>query len=653
MAIFLGRYIYKKIKERQQASRPNNAFTEDSEGSVPSLLSNKPNNNEGPFAAKNSQEGIQTLDRSNASEPASVPPSKPSQAAARSAFWFKIKLIVALLIPVFLETLDYTVVATAQSHIASVFNALDLQSYIGTSYLLSATVFLPLFASVADIFGRYTGLQISLFFFLLGSALSTGAVNMAMVLVGRGIAGIGAAGLLTIVRTILSDSSSLDDNNWQTSILFVLYAIGYICGPVFGGLLVQVSFRWVFAINLPATVVAMVLCFILLRGKVKAGQPCKRLPTSFEEKESFLHKILRIDWVGTFLFVVGGILILLALNWGSTSSWRLPKVIASWVIGGLLILACLCWEYLLEQQLLRSSPSKWTILCCDPMLPLEIFRSYNVCAVMYGCYVSGLVMLVMFYFVAIFMTVVTGLSPAKAGVQLIYFAPGMGAGSLISISLIKNLRQPKYPIILGSIIIPISLGLIAMAMGANNQGQVNGFMVMAGGGVGLTAGSLAIHARFSQPTHRVAIVNAMTLFFRSLGGTVGLAQCAAVMNAKVKQYISAQIRNGALSGPDLAALAQADTSQSLNSLQSLSALPPDVQNVIREAFRNGVRWAFISLLPWCCLSFFLLLFLSKITDQDRERDAAHAEQEREAYARAESISDPALDEKRTRQGTAK
>lgn len=79
------------------------------------------------------------------------------------------------------------------------FNTLFVRtSYIGTSYLLASTVFLPLFASIADIYGRHFGLQLSLLFFLVGSAVSTGAVNMPMILAGRGIAGIGAAGLLTV-----------------------------------------------------------------------------------------------------------------------------------------------------------------------------------------------------------------------------------------------------------------------------------------------------------------------------------------------------------------------------------------------------------------------------------------------------------------------
>ncbi|KAH0836911.1 major facilitator superfamily domain-containing protein [Lanmaoa asiatica] len=440
------------------------------------------------------------------------------QAAASSTFWFKVRLLAALLLPVFLETLDYTskvpvrfmtltvtlkvplVVATAQPRIASVFNALSLQRHGLLAFFHRVSSLSS--PQLADVFGRYSGLQLSLLFFLVGSAISTGAVNMAMMLIGRGIAGIGAAGLLTIVRTILSDSRSLDDNNWQTTILFLLYSIGFAIGPLIGGYLVAVSFRWVFAINLPICVVSIVLCHLLLRKKVKGGQPSGRLVENYAGQETFFHKLLRIDWIGTFLFIAGGILVLLALNWGSTDSWSSVRVILSWVLGPLLIITCLLWEHVLERQLLRITPSRHKALNCDPMLPLEIFRSYNVCVVMYGSFVSGMVMLVMFYFVSIFMTIVVGKNPAEAGIQLVYFAPGVGAGSLVSIRMIQKLRQPKYPILLGSLILPISLGLMEWAM----------------------------------------------------GGTVGLAQCSTVVNAKIDDYLKDLVASGSLTGPAAAAV---------------------------------------------------------------------------------------------------
>lgn len=555
-----------------------------------------------------------------ANEVAEAPPKQPG-------FWktFDWKLMLALLFPVTLETLDYTVVATAQSHIASVFNALDLQSWIGTSYLLTSTVFLPFFAAVADVYGRHFGLQISLLFFLVGSALSTGATNIIMVLAGRGIAGVGAAGLLTIVRTILSDTTSLNANNLQQSTMFLLYAVGFSIGPVIGGFLVAASFRWVFAINLPCTVLAMLFCFLFLRNRVRGGSSSDELPQG-SRSDTRISRLAYIDWIATFLFISSGILILLAFNWGPGDNWKSARTIASLVIGALLFVLCMVWEIILEKKR-HSQTGVSGVFRARPMIPLEMFTSLDMCIVQYGAFVSGIVMFVMFYFVAIFMTVVTGLPSSQAGVQLLYFAPGLGVGSLLSIRLIKRLRQPIYPIVLGSVVMTVGLGLIQMAMENNVQGQVDGFMAMCGVGVGLTAGPLVVQARFIKPDH-IAISNAMLLFFRAFGGTVGLAQCFTIMNSKVDSYISEALTNGTISGADLAVLAGLYESGGLSSIQSLDGLPNDVQAVIRDAFRNAVRWSFVSLIPWVGLATLSSLFLTKIEDTDLNGKTAQSDKEK-------------------------
>ncbi|KIK69465.1 hypothetical protein GYMLUDRAFT_648710 [Collybiopsis luxurians FD-317 M1] len=533
------------------------------------------------------------------------------------------RLAAALAIPIFLETLDYTVVATAQTDIASAFNRLDLQSYIGTLYLLTSTAFLPLFASIADIYGRHFAMQLSLVFFLFGSALSTGARNMQMMLAGRAVAGIGAAGLLTVVRVILSDSASLDANNRQIGILFLLYAIGYSVGPVIGGYLTAVSFRWIFAINLPACVLAIVLTFLLLRNHVKKGFVVG--DGDEQVRPTYLTKFLKVDWIGAFLFTAGGILILLALNWGSTTEWKSAKVIVCFVIGGLIFLPCMLWEYILEQhQNKRVATARTsTILSAYAMIPIDLFRSYDIIAVLAGSLAGGMVMIVMFYFVAIFMTIVNGLDPSRAGVQLVYFAPGSGVGTLLAVQITRFFRQPKYPIILGSLLIPLSLGLISMGVQRGNQTLVDVYLAVAGAGCGLTIGSLNVHARFSQPTERVAIVSALILFFRSLGGTIGLAQCGAVLNARVRSYILRAIRNGEI--PPAVAAGIGQFSGSGGSLQSIKLLPPAAQDIVKEAFRDGVRWCFISLVPWTAVAFFLTIFLSNIPDPKKARNEASEE----------------------------
>ncbi|KAF7792308.1 hypothetical protein EIP86_003344 [Pleurotus ostreatoroseus] len=558
---------------------------------------------------------------------------------------WRIMLMIALAIPVFLETLDYTVVATAQVHIASVFNRLDLQSYVGTIYLLTSTVFLPPFASVADIFGRHWALQIGLLFFLVGSAISTGSENMPTMLAGRGVAGIGAAGLLAVVRIILTDSGSLQNVTWQQLVLFGLYTIGYCVGPFIGGELITVSFRWIFAINLPCAAVAMALSFLLLRGRTKGPQLSSRhgitdsvYPTS--KFQGFLDKLLRIDWIGAFLFMASGILLLLALNWGSTEKWDSAKVIACFVVGGVLMILTIAWEYYLERQAenaLRTS-SGMRLLNVDPMIPLDVFRNRNICIVQFGTFVNGMVMLVMFYFVAIFFVIVVGKSASQSGVQLIYFAPGLGGGSLLAMNILKLTKQPKYCIMLGSIVSTVALGLISMGMDQNKEGSVNGFMVMAGVGTGLSIGPLAVQARFSQPVERNAVVSALTLFvrttwiegtksalinlsflpqFRSFGGTVGLAQCGAVLNGKVNSYITNLIKSGAITGDEASAIASMSSSSSLSSLDNIDSLPTEIQTIVRDAFRQGSRFAFISLIPWAALAAITALFLTSIREDQR------------------------------------
>lgn len=209
-------------------------------------------------------------------------------------------------------------------------------------------------------------------------------------------------------------------------------------------------FILVFIFSLPCTVLAMLLCFLMLRNRSRVHGPnndddrleaatpnptpsSRRTPMA-TTMDTWVSKLALIDWVGTFLFISGGVLVLLALNWGPDDNWKSARVIVNIILGTLLIALCLFWEILLE----RRSPdgtstgptsqirTRYTaVFRARPMLPIEMFTSYDMCVLQYGAFISGIVMFVMFYFVAIFATVVTGLPPAQAGIQLLYFSPGL------------------------------------------------------------------------------------------------------------------------------------------------------------------------------------------------------------------------------------
>lgn len=177
---------------------------------------------------------------------------------------------------------------------------------------------------------------------------------------------------------------------------------------------------------------------------------------------------------------------------------------------------------------------------------------------------------------------------------------------------------------------PVALGLVSLAIQKNSIAMVDGFMAMAGAGAGLTFGPTSIQARCSQSPERVAAVEGLQLFFRTLGGTIGLAQCFTVMNSKVTSGITDLIRTGILSISDFpnAQSAQSGSASGIVSIQQIEALPPQAVEAVRDIYRNAVRWAFISLIPWVGLTAIASLFLSNITDLDAERKRQENEEAR-------------------------
>ncbi|KAG8767580.1 hypothetical protein FRC20_007343 [Serendipita sp. 405] len=265
------------------------------------------------------------------------------------------------------------------------------------------------------------------------------------------------------------------------------------------------------------------------------------------------------------------------------------------------------------------------------MLPMNMFRSFDVVATDFASLASGMVMLGIFYFVAIFYVIVNGRDAVGAGVQLLYFAPGIGAGVIVSTRLIAWLRQPRPIIILSSIILPIGIGLLAKALYEGSQRHILGYMILTGAGVGMGFGPLSYQARFSQPEERVAIVVTSNLFFRTAGGTVGLAQLYAVMYSRVRRYITQQAVKGVISpqevGQIVSALSNVGNTHGGNNNSNgngsgsggILDLPDRLKEVATLAFRDGLQWAFWSLIPWLVVAFVMCCFLSRIPEERLNR----------------------------------
>ncbi|KAF8334317.1 major facilitator superfamily domain-containing protein [Cantharellus anzutake] len=525
-------------------------------------------------------------------------------------FWnrwrLQIKLLIALLFPILLEALDYTVVASAQPRIASSFNRLDLQSWIGTSYILTSTSFLPVFANLMNIFGRYAVIQLALSIFAIGSALSTAAQNMPMLLAGRGISGVGAAALLTV-------------------------------RPLIGGLLVSVSFRWIFAINLPIAVASSIL-------------------TRKSNKHKFLVQLSEVDWIGSFVFVSALLLILLGLNWGSTQEWNQGKVIVTLVTGGMLVLAFLAWELYLGRYevivnadgTIRSSlnpdssivsgehvlPKKPSCLVTHTvrMLPLHIFEAYNVAAISIACLAGGMLMFGCLYVIAIYFNIAVGYSSARAGTQLVWFNTGLGPGFCLSMAITRRLKQPKYAVAFGQLLQPIGTGLLGMATANNYMSEIIVFQVLCGISIGMTLGVTDMVAQFALASKHTILVVTMNLFVSSFsvflrsdayleerilqfvmaGGTIGLAQQSAVLQSKVRSYINYLESTHQISLSDAITIMSNLGSLDQGKGYGIDQLPSRLKSFVQEAYGHGTSWAFYSIIPWLAIGALPCLFLDDV-----------------------------------------
>jgi MFS family permease len=302
----------------------------------------------------------------------------------------------------------------------SVSDQLNQFNWIVTTYTLTSTAFIPAFGQIADIFGRHVALQLSMFFMLIGSVLCTAAQSWVMLLFGRALQGLSAAGLMNMVKIVIADNVPLAEQSKNSSIFALVNGISYAIGPVIGGSLAVKNWRYCFVISIPIAVLGHVLIFFLLRKELVRGSHHLTGP----ERKSLLSGLSTIDYGGTILFIFGVGLVILGTSWGGAKyPWGSSRVLVPLVVGGVLFVLFFCYEYLLEpgRAIGRRFPNQVA------MIPWKLFERKDVVLLAIVNAATGAALYSAFYFIGIFWTLVQNYDPIKAGYQLLYYTPGLGS----------------------------------------------------------------------------------------------------------------------------------------------------------------------------------------------------------------------------------
>ncbi len=480
----------------------------------------------------------------------------------------------ALMLGMLLAALDQTIVATALPTIVGDLGGLNHLSWVVTAYLLTSTAVTPLYGKISDLFGRKALFQIAIVLFLVGSVLSGLSQNMGELIAFRAIQGLGGGGLFAMVMAIIGDIVPPRDRGKYQGLIGAVFAAASVLGPLAGGFFTDsLSWRWIFYINVPIGIVALVVTTVVLK-----------LPVN-----KMRHQI---DFLGSALVAAAVTGILLITVWGgNTYSWTSGTIIGLAILSLLLIAAFIYVE-------LHSS---------EPVLPMRLFRNqiFSVSSIL--GFVTGFLMFGAIIFLPEYQQVVRGASAIKSGLMLIPLTFGVVLASVGSGALISKLGKYKIYPILGSAVVAIGLYLMS-ALKIDTTYTVQAIMMFVTGfGIGLSMQVIVLATQNGVEHKELGTATSAISFFRTMGGAVGTSFFGSILVNRLAYNMPRLLPKGVTVPPSLANGAVSGSPTVLNSL------PPVIHTALLQSFVNSLHVMFIAAIPFAIVSFVIGFFLPEKT----------------------------------------
>jgi EmrB/QacA subfamily drug resistance transporter len=474
----------------------------------------------------------------------------------------KALIVTGLIIGIVFAELDETVVSTAMPTIIRDLNGLSLYGWVAGIYMLTMTSFMPILGKLADLYGRKRIYILSMSLFIAGSIISGFAASMPVLLLGRGIQGIGAGGLLPLAMVIFGDTFSVEERAKTQGIFGAVMFIPQLLGPLIGGYLTQhISWHWIFWVNIPVGIVAAVV--------LSAGLT-----------ESKGNKEASIDWAGAFLLVgsIVSLLITPVLHETEGYAWGSPMIAGLWVLGAVLLGLFIFVEFKAK----------------EPILPLHLFK--NRTFVVLSLIVFTLVIGIMGSFASFpfFAQNVLGLSPIASGYLTLPLMVGAILSSVVSGRLMT--KVPYRTIFIVSMALPAIGFYLMTGLDANTRIiEICGYFVILGLGFGvLFNNNLIVQESVAKENSGVALTS-VTLF-QSFGLTIGVSVFGSLLAAHITSGIgklAGKLPAGSVEG--LGQAAQGGIPKGLD-----AKLVEQIKVVFSDAFQH---------LYWVSFGFALVVIL--------------------------------------------
>ena len=462
-----------------------------------------------------------------------------SQVSTRS----KLLILVGVMLGMLLSSLDQTIVGTAMPRVIAELGGLEHYAWVATGYMLASTVMVPIWGKLSDLYGRRPFFILGMILFLLGSALSGTSQDMVQLIGYRAVQGLGAGAMMPIAQAIIADVfPPAERGKWQ-GLMMAVFGLSTIVGPTAGGFITDTwGWRWTFYVNLPVGAIAILTAGLVLPKAVRRAA----------------H---RIDYLGSAALIAGTVPLLLALSWGGTTyAWTSVQVLGLFALAVAMLVAFFAIERRAAEPIINPS------LFGNRIFAVSVVATFLVSAGMFGAIM----------YLPLFMQGVVGDSASGSGVVLTPMMLGFMASSIVGGQILSRTGRYKVLALVGFAGATLGMFLLSqMDVNANDPLVIRN-MVITGLGIGVMMSLFTIVVQNAFPFERLGQVTASLQFFRSIGGTIGLAIFGTVMSNRFASALQSSMP---------ASLTEAIPPDRLQALQNPQVLlAPQATEQIQQAF---------------------------------------------------------------------
>lgn len=453
-------------------------------------------------------------------------------------------ILSMVLLGLFLAAMDQTIVSTALPRIIAQLNGLSLYSWVFTAYMLASTTVVPIAGKLSDIHGRKRFFLGGILLFLFASACAGLSQSMLQLIIFRGIQGLGAGTIMASAFAMIGDLFAPRERGRYQGLMGASFGLASIIGPLLGGLLTDhLSWRWVFYVNLPLGIIIFPVLW--------------RLLPSFHYDQGKRS----VDYLGAITLAAAIVPLLLALVWGGNEfPWSSPVILS--LLSAALIMTGV---FLVVERRAK-----------EPLIPLTLFQDRVFTVAVLIVFLTGIAMFGSIAFIPLFMQGALGTSATNSGVILMPMTLGLVIGSTLSGQIVSRTGRYRYLSMAGLAIATTGIFLLSQMSVHTSRTEAVTNMMIIGFGLGITMPLFVLATQNALPYQMLGVVTAAIQFFRSVGGTFGIAILGSFLTHRITSEFGRELP------PDIRQTVPAPLLDRLTDPQVL--LNPQALNGARAAF---------------------------------------------------------------------